>query len=116
MEILQLLCSRRCPLVNTAQLNRELNYSAISSRPPLQNSPHCQSRSQSEGHIATDGQSVSLVVEPHVGITTRYLLLFDSNGRVLWGALSDERTGLSFVYAVGPRQRSLSRVRVFSGS
>jgi hypothetical protein len=30
----------------------------------------------------------------------------------LWGALSDERTGLSFVYAAGPRQRSLSLVRV----
>jgi hypothetical protein len=30
----------------------------------------------------------------------------------LWGALSDERTGLSFVYAVGSCQRSLSRVRV----
>jgi hypothetical protein len=29
-----------------------------------------------------------------------------------WGALSDGRTGLSFVYAAGPRQRSLSRVRV----
>jgi hypothetical protein len=29
-----------------------------------------------------------------------------------WGALSDERTSLSFVYATGPRQRSLSRVRV----
>jgi hypothetical protein len=29
----------------------------------------------------------------------------------LWGALSDERTGLSFVYAAGPRQRSISRVR-----
>jgi hypothetical protein len=43
---------------------------------------------------------------------TRYLLLFDSYGLILWGALSDERTGLSFVYAAGPRQRSLSRVRV----
>jgi hypothetical protein len=30
----------------------------------------------------------------------------------LWGALSDERTGLSVVYAAGPRQSSLSRVRV----
>jgi hypothetical protein len=30
----------------------------------------------------------------------------------LWGALSDERTGLSFIYAAGPCQRSLSRVRV----
>jgi hypothetical protein len=30
----------------------------------------------------------------------------------LWGALSDERTGLSFVYAAGPCQRNLSLVRV----
>jgi hypothetical protein len=30
----------------------------------------------------------------------------------LWGALSDERSGLSFVYAAGSYQRSLSRVRV----
>jgi hypothetical protein len=30
----------------------------------------------------------------------------------MWGALSDERTGLSFKIAAGPRQRSHSRVRV----
>jgi hypothetical protein len=30
----------------------------------------------------------------------------------LWGALSDERTGLSFIYAAGPCQRNLSLVRV----
>jgi hypothetical protein len=30
----------------------------------------------------------------------------------MWGALSDKRTGLSFTTAAGPRQRSLSRVRV----
>jgi hypothetical protein len=30
----------------------------------------------------------------------------------MWGDLSDERTGLSFTIAVGPRQRSHSRVRV----
>jgi hypothetical protein len=30
----------------------------------------------------------------------------------LWGALSDERSGLSFVCAAGPFQRSLSWVRV----
>jgi hypothetical protein len=47
---------------------------------------------------------------------TRYLLMFDSYGLVLWGALSDERTGLSFIYAAGPRQRSFSRVRVAWGS
>jgi hypothetical protein len=30
----------------------------------------------------------------------------------MWGALSDERTGLSFTIAAGPRQRSHFRVRV----
>jgi hypothetical protein len=45
-----------------------------------------------------------------VGLMTRYLLLFDNYGLVLLGALSDERTGLSFIYTAGPHQRSLSRV------
>jgi hypothetical protein len=48
----------------------------------------------------TVGQSVSL----YYCLTVTVLFL--------WGAISDERTGLSFVYAAGPRQRSLSRVRV----
>jgi hypothetical protein len=30
----------------------------------------------------------------------------------MWGALSDERTGVSFTIAAGPRQRSYSRDRV----
>jgi hypothetical protein len=30
----------------------------------------------------------------------------------MWGVLSDERTGLSFAIATGPRQRTHSRVRV----
>jgi hypothetical protein len=42
----------------------------------------------------------------------RYELLFGSYSLVLWSALPDERMALSFVYAVGPRHRSLSRVRV----
>jgi hypothetical protein len=34
----------------------------------------------------------------------------------MWGVLSDERTGLSFTIAAGPRQRSHSRVGVTWGS
>jgi hypothetical protein len=45
----------------------------------------------------TVSQSVSLSVEPHLGLITRYILLFDNYGLALWGALSDERTGLFFV-------------------
>jgi hypothetical protein len=33
-------------------------------------------------------------------------------GLLMWDTLSDERTGLSFTTAAGPRQRSHSRVRV----
>jgi hypothetical protein len=40
---------------------------------------------QSPSHIATDGQSVSLGVEPHLGLMTRYLLQFDSYGLLFVG-------------------------------
>jgi hypothetical protein len=33
-------------------------------------------------------------------------------GLLMWGTLSDDRTGLSFTIAADPRQRSHSRVRV----
>jgi hypothetical protein len=33
-------------------------------------------------------------------------------GILMWGALSDERTGLSFTISAGPRERSHSRVRI----
>jgi hypothetical protein len=56
----------------------------------------------------TVSQPVSLGVEPHLGLMTRYLLLFDSYGFVFCGAPSS----LSFVYAAGSCQCSLSRVRV----
>jgi hypothetical protein len=56
----------------------------------------------------TASQSVSLGVEPRLDIyySLKVTVLF------FWGALSDERTGLSYVYAAGPRQRSYSWVRV----
>jgi hypothetical protein len=40
--------------------------------------------SQSQSHIATDGQS-ALGVEPHLELMTRYLLLFDIYGLVSVG-------------------------------
>jgi hypothetical protein len=59
----------------------------------------------------TVSQSVSLGIEPHLGPMTSYLFLSDSHVLISVG-LSDERTGLSFVFAAGPCQRSLSRVLV----
>jgi hypothetical protein len=75
---------------------------------------HCLGQSQSQSHIATDGQSISKSwcraisgAHDQIFITVWHLRLC-----FLWGALSDERTSLSFVYAAGPCQRSLSWVRV----
>jgi hypothetical protein len=54
----------------------------------------------------TVSQSVNLGVEPHLRLMTRYLLLsWQLRSCFLWGALSDERTGLSFIGAAGPCQR-----------
>jgi hypothetical protein len=42
-------------------------------------------QTQSQSHIATDSQSVSLGVEPHLGLMTRILILFDSYGLIFVG-------------------------------
>jgi hypothetical protein len=67
---------------------------------------------ESESYVTTDGQSASLSwnkppiwgLRPDINYCLIITVLF------LWGALSDERTGLSFVYATGPRQCSPSCV------
>jgi hypothetical protein len=60
----------------------------------------------------TVSQSVSLGVEPHLGSLPDIYYSLTVTVLFWWGALSDERTGLSFEYAAGPRQHSHSRVRV----
>jgi hypothetical protein len=52
------------------------------------------------------------VSSTHLGLTTRFLLLSDTCGLLMWFALSDERTGLTITIAASPRQRSHSGVRV----
>jgi hypothetical protein len=57
------------------------------------------------------GQSV-LGYSTHLRLTTRFYYCQTVAGLLTWGALSDERTGLSFTIAAGLRQRSHFRVRV----
>jgi hypothetical protein len=72
-----------------------------------------EAESESESYVTTDDQSVSVSWNeaPIRGFTTRFLLLTVA-GLLMWGVLSNERTGLSFAIAAGPRQRSHSRVRI----
>jgi hypothetical protein len=53
----------------------------------------------SQSYITTDSQSVCLGVEPNLGLLTRDIFFFFLKVTVLsfGGALSDERSGLSFV-------------------
>jgi hypothetical protein len=48
----------------------------------------------------------------HLRLTTRFYYCQSVAGLLMWSALSDERTGLSFTIAAGPCQSSHFRVRV----
>jgi hypothetical protein len=67
--------------------------------------------SESESHVTTDGQPASLSWNkaPIWGLGPDLYCCQTVAGLLMWGALSDERTGLSFTIAAGPRQRSHSR-------
>jgi hypothetical protein len=57
------------------------------------------------------GQSV-LLSSTHLGLTTRFYYCHTAADVLTSGALSDERTGLQYKIAAGPRQWSLSQVQV----
>jgi hypothetical protein len=61
----------------------------------------------------TDGQSASLswYQAPIWGPRPDFYYCRTFAGLLFWGALSNERMGLSFTIAADPHQRSLSRVR-----
>jgi hypothetical protein len=69
---------------------------------------------RSESDVTTDGQSASLFWNkaPICGLRPDFYYCQTFGGLLTWGALSDERAGLLFTVAAGPRQRSHSRVRV----
>jgi hypothetical protein len=69
----------------------------------------------SEFYVTTDGQSVSLSwykAAPIWGLRPYFYYRRTVAGLLMCGALSDERTGLSFTTAAGYSQRSHCRVRV----
>jgi hypothetical protein len=69
--------------------------------------------SESESYVTTDGQPTRLSWNkaPIWGLRPDLDYCLTVAGLLVWGALSDERTGLSFAIATGPRQRSHFWVR-----
>jgi hypothetical protein len=79
----------------------DISQCCIKYAPPKMLSTLLPSNSQSQSHFTTDSQSVCLSVclgvEPRLGLMTRYLFWMKVTVLSIWGALSDERSGLSFV-------------------
>jgi hypothetical protein len=69
---------------------------------------------ESEPYVMTDGQSASIALNkaPIWGLWPDFYYCQTVAGLLMWAAVSDDRTALSFTTAAGPRQRSLSLVRV----
>jgi hypothetical protein len=69
---------------------------------------------ESDSYVTTDGQSTSLSSNkvPISGLGPDLYHCQTVAGFLMWGAISDERTGMSFATATGPRQRSHFWVRV----
>jgi hypothetical protein len=59
-------------------------------------------QSQSQSYVTTDGQPATL----SWGLRPDFDYCLTVAGLLIWGGLSDERTGLSFAIATGPRQRN----------
>jgi hypothetical protein len=70
--------------------------------------------SESESYSTTDNQSGSQSWNkaPIGGLQPDFYYCQTVAGLLMWGALSDEKTGLSFTIAAGPRQRSHSLIQV----
>jgi hypothetical protein len=71
-----------------------------------------RSLSLSESYVTTDGQSASVSWNkaPIWGLRPDFYYCQRVAGLLMWGALSDEKTGLSFTTAAGPRQHSPLRL------
>jgi hypothetical protein len=70
--------------------------------------------SRIEYYVTTDGQSASVSWNkaPIWGLGPDFYYCLTVAGLLMWGALSHERSGLSFTIAAGPHQRTNSQVRV----
>jgi hypothetical protein len=67
-----------------------------------------ESESESESYFTTDGQSASLSWNkaPVCDLRPDFYYCQTVADLLMWGVLSDERTGMSFTISPGPRQRS----------
>jgi hypothetical protein len=102
---------------NLIVFSSQADFQLFSSQSPVQNSTGLTTPElnfESESYVTTDGQPASLSWNkaPIWGLRPDLDYCLTVVGLLIWGALSDERTGLPFAIATDPRQRSHFRVRV----
>jgi hypothetical protein len=67
-------------------------------------------------YVTTDGQSASLSWNkaPIRGLRSDFYYTQTLAGLLMWGALSDERTGVPFTAATGPRPHPVRFTQLFN--
>jgi hypothetical protein len=114
-------CSLPCLSAGTASCWRARYPRAFCKYKDDHVTPHAKRHAKelsttSQSHITTDNQSASPswcqapIWDPRPIILSPWDFLLDSYCLLFCSALSDERTGLQFTVAAGPRQRSHARV------
>jgi hypothetical protein len=112
-------CKMRHRRTTTARAETALEFSnnkTLLALSRLQKGVFCKvtfCSNQSQSYVTTDGQPTSLSWNkaPIWGLRPDLDYCLTVAGLLIWSALSDERTGLVFSIATGPRQRSHFRVR-----
>jgi hypothetical protein len=112
LNSLRLNVSQTALLGNTTNFEESIVPRILSLE--LSNSESESYITESQSYVTTDGQSASLSWNkaPIWGLRPDIYYCQIVAGLLIWGALSDERTGLWFTTAAGPRQCSHSRVQV----
>jgi hypothetical protein len=100
----------RCPDLDSNRVHRERYRWSSLPRQMMSERLICKvdSTTESESYVMTDGQPASLSWNkaPIWGLRPDLYYCLTVAGLSFWGALFDERTGLSFTIPAGPRQRS----------
>jgi hypothetical protein len=99
---------------SASALKSSVNDGFLLTDPFLHRLPYRTDSTESEAYVTTDGRSASLSWNKASiwGLWPDFYYCQTVAVLLMWGALSEEKTGLSFTISAGPRERSHSRVRV----
>jgi hypothetical protein len=98
----------------TCPFKTQIDFQRTTPRYILQDGALQNQQKKSQSYVMTDGQPASLSCNktPIWGLWQDFDYCLTVAGLLIWGALSNERTGLSFAITTGPCQSNHFWVRV----